>query len=136
MPDIGAYVTALLGRPWERDGLHCWTLTRTAVRDLFGVEVPAVLEAPEGRRTKAALFNGHPARSGWQAVQSPATWAVALMHRRGAPPDLIEHAGVYLPIDGGGVLHTADPHGVVFDSLFELPRLRVWAHPIFLVPRE
>jgi hypothetical protein len=125
----------MVGKPWEAEGLHCWRLTQVAVRLLFGVVVPEVLVAPSGRRTKADLFNTAPERAFWTETKNPGEWAVALMARRGAPPDLIEHAGVYLDVDGGGVLHTDHPHGVVFDSLFILPRVRTWAHPIFLIPR-
>ena len=132
--DQFAYVSGLIGKPWEATGLHCWALTRQVVLDLFGVDLPAVLEAPSGRRTKAGMFADHPARSGWIEARAPLPWAVALMHRRQASRELIEHAGVYLPFDGGGVLHVDDPHGVVFDSLYELPRARVWAPPILMVP--
>jgi hypothetical protein len=133
MRDPSAYVADLIGRPWDARGLHCWALVERTVRDLWGVELPAVLEAP-GRRAKAALFAGHPARAGWREARPPLPWAVALMHRRGGPPELIEHAGVYLPLDGGVVLHVDHPHGVVVDSLFALPRVRVWAAPVLMVP--
>jgi hypothetical protein len=49
---------------------------------------------------------------------------------------ITEHAGVYLNLDGGGVLHMDDQHGVVFDSLFELPRIRTWAYPLLFVPKS
>lgn len=136
MPSVGSYLDALIGQPWKRDGLHCWTLTRKVVWDLFGVVVPEVLHAPNGRRTKAAMFADAPERADWIETASPDVWAIALMHRRGAPPELIEHAGVYLDLDGGGVLHTDESHGVVFDSLFALPRVRTWAAPLFLIPRS
>lgn len=132
--DQASYVSALIGKPWQADGLHCWALVCQTVNDLFGVRLPGVLEAPEGRRTKAGMFASHPARAGWVEAQPPLPWAVALMHRRGGAPDVIEHAGVYLPIDGGGILHVDDPHGVVFDSMFELPRFRCWASPVLMVP--
>jgi len=132
--DQVAYVSALIGQPWQADGLHCWALVRQVVGDLFGVDLPAVIEAPEGRRTKAGMFANHPARAGWVEAQPPLPWAVALMHRRGGARDVIEHAGVYLPFDGGGVLHVDNPHGVVFDTLFDLQRIRCWATPLMLVP--
>ena len=130
------YVSAMIGRPWEATGLHCWELVRLAAGDLFGVDLPVVLEAPSGRRTKAELFGTHPARAGWVEAQPPLPWAVALMHRRGGSPTMIEHAGLYLPLDGGGVLHVDAPHGVVFDRLFLLRRARPWSVAAFMVPVE
>jgi hypothetical protein len=135
-PELGPYLDGLLGRPWEADGLHCWALARQVVRDLFGVEVPPVLVSPKGRRARADLFNNHPARAGWAETANLGSWALALMHRRGAPPALVEHCGVYLPIEGGCVLHTDSPHGVVLDSLFVLPRVRTWAAPTLFAPRS
>lgn len=126
----------MLGRPWEADGLHCWALVRDAATALFGVVLPPVLDvAPAGRLTKAELFNTHPERANWVEVDRPGRWAVCLMHRRRAREELLEHAGIYLDVDGGGILHVDDPHGVVFDTPFELPRLRKWAAPLYLVPR-
>jgi hypothetical protein len=122
----GDYISSMVGKPWERDGLHCWELVRVSVRLLYGAK---------GRRTKAELFNGSPERANWRETWVLGEWAVALMARRDAPEDLIEHAGVYMNVDGGGVLHCDVQSGVVFDSLFELSRLRTWAEPQFFVPR-
>jgi hypothetical protein len=116
--------------------MNCWTFTRKVVLELFGVELPTSDIAPRARRAKAAEFAEHPARRRWRETTADASlWALALLHRRGQHPDFIEHAGMYLSLDGGGVLHLDKEHGVVFDSLFELPRIRTWAPPLLLVPR-
>lgn len=113
--------------------MNCWVFTRKVVLELFGVQLPFSDVAPSRRREKAQAFATHPERASWRpAAAGEVDWAVALMHRRGAPGDFIEHAGVYLNVDGGGILHMDDHHGVVFDSLFELPRIRTWAEPLLL----
>ena len=135
-PALQTKIGALVNQPWARDGRHCWKLCREVV-GLLGVELPPVIDmAPpgkEGRLIKAQLFNDHPERAKWVTVERPETWAVALMHRTFRHPDMIEHSGVYFAIDGGRVLHTSDPHGVVWDSLPEL-LMRNW-RPVFVVPR-
>lgn len=133
--DIAAYIAERLGTPWSPTGLHCWALAQETVRDLFGYELPVIPESPPGRRTKADYINSHPELGRWKEVRDPPFWAVALMHRRGSPPDLLEHVGVYFKLDGGAVLHTDEPHGVVLDYIWELPRIRTWAAPRLFIPR-
>lgn len=137
-PEIAAYVAALVNKPWEREGRHCWQLVIDVQRDLFGRVLPLVLGyAPpggEGRRQKAALFANHPERANWRASE-PVHGAVALMRRSAASPEMLVHAGVYLDLNGGGVLHCDDPQGVVLDSLLDLQLARRWAPPLFLVPK-
>ena len=131
----GPYVTVLINRPWDRGGLHCWRLVRDVQRDLFGRDLPPVFDtAPDRRATKAEAFADHPERARWREITAPAHGAVALMARKGARPDFVEHAGVWLDIDGGGLLHVDAPHGVVFDSLVELASVRRWATPQFFLP--
>lgn len=136
--DAGAYVSALINEPWMRDGRHCWRLVIDVQRELFGRELPAVLDvAPigaEGRRLKPRLFGEHQERARWRETEQRVHGAVVLMHRASAKPDALVHAGVWLMVDGGGVLHCDHPQGVVFDSSLELAQRR-WV-PRFFVPRE
>lgn len=137
--DAGAYVSALINQPWARDGRHCWRLVVEVQRDLFGRTLPAVLDtAPavrEGRALKPRLFAEHEERARWiETTPIVAHGAIVLMHRRGMPPDALIHAGVYLALDAGGVLHCDAPQGVVFDSMRELTELRRWS-PRFFIPK-
>lgn len=132
--DVGAYVSRLINQPWARDGRHCWQMVREVQRDLFGRELPVVVEvAPvgsEGLHAKHKLFSTHAELANWREVATPTHGAVAIMSR--GVLTMFTHAGVYLEIDGGGILHTAAPHGGVFDSLLEL-HARRWK-PIYFVP--
>lgn len=137
-PDDGAYVSRLINQLWVRDGLHCWRLVVDVQRDLFGRVLPAVIDiAPvglEGRRLKPKLFAEHAERVRWRDVAAPVHGAIVLMHQASAPAEAIIHAGVYLAIDGGGVLHCDDPQGVAFDTLRELT-IRRWSPATYLIPR-
>ncbi len=124
MRDAAVYVSALQGRPWSADQ-HCWALVAEVQAELFGRALPPVLIAD--RLTAGELvraFHDHPERERWRQVERPAHGAVVLMHRPGAHARAI-HAGVYLDLDGGGVLHVDDPHGVTFDDTLSL-NLRNW----------
>ena len=133
-----AYVNSLINQPWDRKGDHCWALCVKVQRDLFGRELPVVLDvAPsgrEGRELKASLFRGHAERHKWMESE-PVHGALVLMRRAAAREQMISHSGVYLDLDGGGVLHSDAPHGVVFDTLVELQTARRWAVVSFLVPK-
>lgn len=138
MDDLGAYVSDLINTPWERSRLHCWSTVCKVQRDVFGRALPVVFDAGggggEGRRYRREAFAGHAERGRWTEVGVPRHGAVALMRRSAAPAGDYEHAGVWLDLDGGGVLHSDYPHGVVFDSPIELAA-RGWV-PAWFVPRE
>lgn len=135
--DVADFLARLLGQPWDAAGLHCWALVRLAQRELFGRDLPAVLETvPKGmagRLASARQFAAHPERARWRE-SGPEHGAIALLRRASAPAEMIVHAGVWLDIDGGVVLHTDQPHGVVADSVAQLVVLRRWAPPVFLMP--
>ncbi len=137
--DIGAYVTALINQPWARDGRHCWRLVIEVQRDLFGRELPVVMDvAPvgiEGRRLKPRLFAEHDERARWREIETPVHSAVVLMRCAHASPDAIIHAGVCLALPAIGILHCDHPQGVTFDTLLELTGLRGWS-PRYFLPRE
>ena len=132
--EAAAYINDRLGKPWDAQAFHCWTLVQETVRDLFGLDAPFVAASPRGRRAKADLFNGHEARARWQEVERPSFWAVALMHHRGSPRDLLEHAGVFFNMDGGLIFHCDKSAGVVADQAWEMPRVRTWAVPRLFIP--
>ncbi len=115
----------------------CWRLVIEVQRDLFDRKLPPLLDVVRrgaaGPAENAEQFAGHPERARWQETERGCDGAVVLMRQCGANVAALEHAGVYLDLDGGGVLHSDNPHGVVFDSLVMLT-VRGW-EPIFLVPK-
>jgi hypothetical protein len=129
-----AYVQSLIGMSWERRGLHCWALVSQVQRDLFGRDLPLGPTACPGREQRRELLAVPAETVGWQEVPEPVHGAIARMHRVGGNPKDLEHAGVYLDVNTGIVLHTDQPHGVVADSLLEL-KLRGWV-PRWFVPSQ
>ncbi|CAN7337246.1 glycoside hydrolase [Bosea sp. LjRoot90] len=129
------FLAAMIGRSYEAAGLHCWELTRQCQREIFGRELPAVLTAPDSKRELVRLMAERDRHAGWREVGRPAHGAVVFLTRKGHGVSRAAcHAGTFLALDGGGVLHTDAPHGVVFESLLEL-KARNWAEPSFYLPR-
>jgi hypothetical protein len=128
------FVASYIGRPYSKTGLHCWELVRRAQAEIFGRTLPAVIEHPGTKIGVARLMARRDSHPGWRRVDAPAHGAVVFMTRAGHGPERAAiHSGIYLALDGGGVLHTDDPHGVVFESLTEL-RARNWAGLTFHIP--
>jgi hypothetical protein len=130
-----AYIQPLINAPWTRHGLHCWKLVGDVQADLFGREIPFrdYHNCPPRERRKG-LLSLRAEEYGWHEVSAPEHGAVVRMYREGGDPADLEHAGVFFAYQGGRVLHTDKPHGVVLDSLVELAR-RGWV-PRWFVPTE
>ncbi|WP_147707827.1 hypothetical protein [Microvirga massiliensis] len=86
------------------------------------------------RSTRRGLLSTGADQFGWCEISSPEHGAVARMHRIGGNPHDLEHAGVYVALEQGRVLHTDHPHGVVLDTLREL-QIRGWV-PRWFVPKR
>jgi hypothetical protein len=128
------FVEDVIGRAYEPAGLHCWELVRACQAAVFGRALPPVLVAPERKRELVEMMSLRHSYHGWNQIESPAHGAVVFMTRNGHDISKAAcHAGVWLDLDGGGLLHTDDPHGVVFESLPELSA-RNWADLTFYEP--
>lgn len=129
-----AFVDLTIGRQYEPSGLHCWELARACQAKVFGRALPPVLVAPERRRELVEMMGLRHVHTGWREVPAPAHGAVVFMTRNGHDISLAAcHAGIFLDLDGGGVLHTDDPHGVVFDAIPVLAA-RNWGDLSFYLP--
>jgi hypothetical protein len=85
-------------------------------RDLFNRRLPNGVHIVD-EAERSTVLSTHAEHQNWRAVEVPCDGAIGLMSR-GARLHI--HSGVFLSLDGGGCLHTDDPHGVVFDSLLDL----------------
>lgn len=107
----------LIGRPWQAGGrgaqaFDCWGLVRFCWRERFGIEAPEIpVDAADLRRVLDA-FRDHPERLRWRLVAKPSEGDAVLMRQSRHPV----HVGLWLDVDGGGVLHAARGIGVVFQN--------------------
>ena len=128
------FAAAYIGRPYEKTGLHCWELVRRTQEQAFNRTLPSILEHPGTKIGVARLMARKDSHPGWTRIDTPTDGAVVFMTRQGHGPERAAiHSGVYLALDGGGVLHTDEPHGVTFESLAEL-RSKNWAGLSFYIP--
>jgi hypothetical protein len=67
-------------------------------------------------KTLIRTMRDHPERQNWHAVETPKEGDVALLRQSRHPI----HVGVWLDVDGGGILHAVQGAGVVFQSLNNL----------------
>ena len=111
------FVNAHVGLPYDRARLHCWELVRMAQAEVFGRALP-MYARPERLSDQIRAFEEHKERENWQRISAPDHGAIVLLGRIGSRRDL--HAGVYLAIDRGGILHTDEPHGVVFEDMMQI----------------
>jgi NlpC/P60 family len=122
-PTDGYWAHQYIGRPWIAGArgpksFDCWGLFLWVQGTHFGRELPLIPVDALSLRVVLKTFNEHPERKRWQRVSAPKHGDAVLMRQSRYPV----HVGVWLDIDGGGVLHCAQNVGVVFQDLWALDR--------------
>ena len=122
-----------IGTPYLRggDGLggfDCWTFFRHVQKEQFSRDIPFVNSDvyDGGIRAMRDAFEGDDAlkvRTDWQQMPTDMDWAdgSAVLMRQLKDP---HHIGIWLNIDGGGVLHCVKNMGVVFSNRSNLRKDR------------
>ena len=111
----------LIGRPWVAGGrgpyaFDCWGLVRFCWRERFRIEVPEIPVDAANLRAVLSGFRDHPERERWKLVERAREGDAVLMRQSRHPV----HVGIWLAVDGGGVLHAARDIGVVFQGPADL----------------
>lgn len=101
------------------DAYDCYGLLRTAYRVGYGLELPLLdLDYTNAIAILRALMK-HPEWDNWEPIPQPEDGALVRMWRADVP----NHIGLYVNVDGGGVLHANRVDGVAFHERVELPLL-------------
>jgi cell wall-associated NlpC family hydrolase len=108
---------AYIGLPWVDGGrgpesFDCWGLLRWIQEKHFDLVLPALPSVPDATRE---LYRAQMESGAWSVITRPVHGCGALL-RGGDRP----HVGVYLDLDGGGVLHAQQGVGVVFTAKQQL----------------
>lgn len=108
------WASEYIGLPWSATGegpdtFHCWSFVRHVQDRRFGRALPSIPYEQDIADLLRA-FRDHPERRRWQAVEAPAEGDCVLMRQARYPI----HVGLWLGVDGGGVLHCSRDSGVVF----------------------
>jgi len=118
-PPAPHWAEQYLGKPWVLgtsgpDTYDCWGLVRAVLREQFTIDVPAII-VPDCAglavvREAMAQFQHHPELQRWQPVAAPRHGDGVQMSAARTP----WHVGIWLDVDGGGVLHCLEGAGVIF----------------------
>lgn len=113
--EVERLIVPMIGQPYRPD-FRCWDLVRYVSRVVFNRPLPEVPDEVQGRFQIARAFRTSPERARWKISAVPKAGAIVLV---GAAMRET-HAGIYLNIDGGGVLHTEERTGIVLEPFSEL----------------
>lgn len=115
------WATEYIGKPWIStakgpDAFDCWGLVVAVHKQLFNHDLPAIPVAENDLKSLILNMRDHPERQNWQIVTTLQEGDVALMRQSRHPI----HVGIWLDIDGGGILHAVQGVGVIFQSINNL----------------
>ena len=122
------YARAQIGKPFSRgasgpDTFDCKGLVWHAKLELFDEVLPPLGFDPHNIRNIIRTVQTEIAKPIWEEQSTPAHGTVVTLSHsvRG------HHVGVWLEIDGGGLLHALENAGVRFQRMIEL-KLDGWSH--------
>lgn len=106
-----------IGKPWKKgaigpDAYDCWGLVKTVLQRHYHTHVPLIILAENNLKTLLEAFVAHPERRRWIPAQKPFDGDVVLLRQSRYPC----HVGLWLDVDGGGILHAHQGAGVVFQK--------------------
>lgn len=115
------FANKYIGRPWVAgaqgpDSFDCWGFVRYVLKHEYGFNVPQVNVNAECLRDVLHAFRTDLAFQAFKEVGKPQDSDVVLMRQSKNPV----HAGIWLDVDGGGVLHCVRDSGVVFQNVRSL----------------
>lgn len=115
------FINGLIGLPWRSgaagpDAYDCWGLAQAVQQKLFLRQLPDIKINAEDVRTVMREIATTRARDSWERVDAPGHGRIVEMSSGRHP----YHVGVYLDVDGGGILHSQNPAGVCFDRIAAL----------------
>lgn len=115
------FANKYIGLPWVAggqgpDSFDCWGFVRYVLKHEYGYDVPQVNVNPECLRDVLVAFRTDLAFTAFEEVAVAQDGDVVLMRQAKNPV----HAGLWLDIDDGGVLHCVHGTGVVFQSICSL----------------
>lgn len=110
-----------IGEPWVAGVHDCWAFVRRVWAEQFGRDVPAVDVDACNKLACVRAFTGHDDRANWELIDTPYEGCAVLLSQSQHP----SHVGVWVDVDGGGVLHCVEHIGVIFQTISSL-RLSGW----------
>ena len=98
-------------------GFNCWGLMRAFLQEALGKDVAAIDVDFTNKQQVAAEADRQLGRGCWQAIDHPEPFcAVQMTHAT-----IAHHVGVWVPVNGGAVLHTTRTAGSLIQKRSLLP---------------
>ncbi len=106
-----------LGKPWVSgkqgpDAFDCWGLVRYVQSRHYSRELPSINVDADNVRAVIKEFTSNDERNRWHAVASPQDGDCLLLSQSKEPT----HVGIWIDVDGGGLLHAVKGAGVIFTT--------------------
>lgn len=125
-------LNTLIGKPYVvgkegPDEYDCWGLAKFIQKELFGRELPSIQESPSSLKGLMNFVKEHEVRKKWQVAKNYPIHGQLVELSKSENPF---HIGVYLNIDGGGILHSIDKLGVCFDKI-RIMKIMGWRKMVF-----
>lgn len=110
-----------VGTPWVKggndlDGFDCWGFVRYVQKKHFGILVPIIDVDAHNIRAVMKAFKTNPELKKWERIDKPVDGSAVLLSQATNP----SHVGVWINVDGGGLLHCVQGMGVIFSTLRNL----------------
>lgn len=120
----GHWANDYIGLPWSvgakgPGSYDCFGLVQAVMRDRYGVTIPDVAVDFASLLSVCRAIRGHEQWAAWERIPMPTCGALVKLIKQCDP----DHVGVWVDVDGGGILHASRACGVVFDSPFALRAL-------------
>lgn len=115
------WINEYIGKPWiiggqGPDGFDCFGLVRNVLSKHFNIELPDIGIEVESLIQVIRAIKGHDGWLLWEKIERPEHGCLVKLYRQSEP----DHIGIYLSVDGGGILHSCRDNGVQFDLPFFL----------------
>ena len=98
------------------ESFDCWSFVRYVLKHEYGLDVPPVNINPNNLRDVLHAFKDDLAFQAFEEIPQPYDGDVVLMRQAKNPV----HAGLWIDVDGGGVLHCVCGSGVVSQNIQSL----------------
>lgn len=110
-----------IGKEWVSgangpDAFDCWGLVRYIQKIQFQRELPIINVDADDIRAVVKAFTTHDELTKWTLQDSALNGDCVLMSQGHEPT----HVGIWIDVDGGGILHAVKGAGVVFSNAASL----------------
>ena len=98
------------------DAFNCWGLVRHVLKERRGLDLVPYNDVTESNLGLVMRTATREAAARWERIDNPTHFCVVAMSR-GVH---VEHVGLWIDEAGGGVLHSYEAAGVVFQSMLSI----------------